>query len=235
MQLRKALFLANLLGLFNIQGVQAALLAGTSQGVHVVYDSVSKLTWTADANLLATLEAGNSNLVSQIIAANPTHPVTAADFNKVVNGTADWWGAKAFVNYLNSIDYAGSANWALPGISGTPQQGFNQTNSQLGELFYTELGGTPNNSIPANVFFTNVQAGLPFYWTGVENPASSTAWFFDTSNGMQTFFGENNYMITWAVTDSNLLPAPVPSAVWLLGSGLMFIYGLQRSAQRKLT
>ncbi|CCE21935.1 hypothetical protein [Methylotuvimicrobium alcaliphilum] len=67
-------------------------------------------------------------------------------------------GAKAFVNYLNNITYGGSNQWRLPSTGNNPQTGFNQTDSELGQLFYSELGGLKSSPILDTNTFINEQA-----------------------------------------------------------------------------
>jgi len=103
----------------------ANLITYNPNGVELVYSSVSNLTWTQDANLLGTMmnDQGYSTVVNATINASPVvsdipnslnpsglYTVTAADFSSNVSeyGHANWWGASAFINYLNSTNYAGS-------------------------------------------------------------------------------------------------------------------------------
>jgi len=54
-----------LLGLalgFNVLTAKAALTSGFSRGINVVYDDVTNITWTSDANLLNTMEINLGNL-----------------------------------------------------------------------------------------------------------------------------------------------------------------------------
>lgn len=48
-------------------------------------------------------------------------------------GYVSWWGAVAFINYLNSIDYGGSNQWMLPTSNDAADN-----SSQFGQLFYDE-------------------------------------------------------------------------------------------------
>lgn len=137
-------------------------------GVSLVYSNLSDITWTQDGNLLGTLETtyGYSPTVNAIIAASPTiydttnpydtpsmsgyHTVTSADFSS--DGFTSWFGAQAFVTYLNSINYGGSNQWRLPTVidTGNPgcdypiECGFNVDTaaSELAMLYYDELGKT---------------------------------------------------------------------------------------------
>ena len=236
------LIIALLLG--NSFSASASLTAETSNGVAVVYDSGINAVWTADANLLGTLESqqGTTAVINAIIAANGgvihdtpnsgdnngTYTLSAVDFNGSGLGTATWWGAQAFVAYLNSIDYAGKANWALPSTSNQNETGYKVTDSQLGELFYNELGGTANNAIPVNALFSNEQSSV--YWSGTEYaPRPYTAWDFNTYNGYQIYSNSKGYQYyAWAVSPGNVAAAvPVPSSIWLFVSGVIGLLSLK--------
>ena len=188
---------------------QAALVA---RGTDMVYDTVNNITWAADANLFKTQAASNPNLVSQIIAANGgvihdtpndydngTYTLTTADFNPS-NGTMTWWGAQA---WANNLSLGGYTDWTLP-TTVPAQYGLNQTGSQMGDLFYNQLGGVANNSITtthnANYnLFSNVQSYV--YWSSSEYaPNPNNAWNFNTNNGNQNNNNKNNQIYAWAVS-----------------------------------
>ena len=213
-------------------------------GNGLIYDTAQNITWTQDANLLATMEANDPNLVNEIIAAsngviydtpnvfdNGTYTLSAADF--AGGGTVDWWGAQAFIGYLNSINYDGSSQWALPNTpAAVAVQGlsYNTTGSDLGELFYNELGGVAGASIQTNVF-NNVQSYI--YWSDTEtmsNPLNSLT--FDASNGLQNLGNKVGLYFAWAVSPGNVGAAiniaavPVPGAIWLFGSGIFGLLGI---------
>jgi hypothetical protein len=221
----------------------AALTSGISGGKSVVYSSVSDVTWTGDANLLGSLinSQGYNTIVNAIIAASPiisdsanfydsppysgNHNVTTADFS--TGGLVNWFGAKAFVTYLNSIDYADSNQWTLPSVGINPQFGYNKTGSQLGQLFYTELQGQAYASGPNTDYFTNE---IWSYWMATESSsANERAWFLD-SDGYQYHDLKNHpYYSAWAVSPGNLLTTvPIPGAIWSFGSGLLGLLGLKR-------
>lgn len=242
MQQRKTLLAAGLL--FSLTTINAqAQLTVTANGLGV-YDSSLDATWTQDANLLGTLEASDANLVSKIINAsggvihdtpNPYNPtgnftLTAADFS--AGGSVDWYAAQAFMHYLDTINYGGSSQWALP-TQPDQSRGDNITNSQLGELFYNELGGVAGVNIITthNVnynLFSNVQPPYPF-WTSREYTSSeSNAWTFYTSNGHQDADDKQSHKYAWAVSPGQLAAVPVPGAVWLFGTGILGLLGLKR-------
>lgn len=240
MRYPKTLLAAGVLLGFTTFTAEATLTPGMADGKSVVYSSVSNITWTGDANLLGTLQSslGFSTAVAAIIAASPTitdslgsHAVTSADFSSSYLGQATWWGAQAFVGYLNSIDYAGSNQWDLPSAGASPQPGFNQTGGQFGQLFYDELGGTANNNLPNTAYFTNEQ--IPAYWLGTEYaPAPGLAWNFSTLTGMQGFANMGIPWPVWAVSPGNVAAAvPEPGVVWLFGSGLIALAGFKAARQ----
>jgi len=241
---------------------QAQLTPQSIDGANVVYDAAIQSSWTADANLLGTLEANaiaqngsDASLIQTIINAstggsiNDTpnyldgsynnydgalglpysgqYVLSAADFGS--GGLVDWWGANAFVNYLNATDYAGSNQWSLPSAGNIPQAGYNATNSQLGELFYNELGGVAGTSLAAvnnanYSLFSNVQNG---YWSGTENASNPTnSWYFFTNYGSQGISNKTVEFYAWAVSNDNVsnynvAAVPLPGAVWLFGSVLV--------------
>jgi hypothetical protein len=102
-----------------------------------VYDTALNITWTQNSKLLGALESsqGYNTIVSAVIAADPviydtpnwyfsnngvgpyvydngTYNLSVSDF--IIGGQVDWWGAQAFMAYLNAIDYDGSKQWRLP-------------------------------------------------------------------------------------------------------------------------
>lgn len=201
----------------------ATLESYTVNGADLVYSSVSNVTWTKDGNLLGSLFAsstdsdgnGNLDIIDAIIAVSPTishtpssfyptgiHTITRNDFGYRSGfndfGTASWWGAMAYINYLNNISYGGSNQWRLPTLVDTGLAGCNlafkdtdcgynvATNdatqgNELAEL-YGELGSKyifdkNGNSqqgyglVDNNNLFINEQASTQSfsnYWYGTE-------------------------------------------------------------------
>ena len=235
------LLIIGVLSLLLSSGAQAALIA---RGTDMVYDDVNNITWAADANLFKTQAASNSNLVSEIIAANSgvihdtpnghdtvansgVYSLTSADFD-TSNGGMTWWGAQA---WANNLSLGGYTDWYLPSID-PAVLGVNQTGSQLGNLFYTQLGGVANTSITtthnANYnLFSNVQSSV--YWSSSEYaPDPSNAWIFITGNGGQYPNVKDIQFYAWAVRPGDVAAVPLPGAVWLFLSGLIGFMGLKR-------
>jgi hypothetical protein len=147
----------------------------------------------------------------------------------------DWWGAQAWIGYLNKTSYDGYNNWSLPTTVPATllgSVGFNKTGSQMGELFYNELGGVAKSSIStihnANYnLFTHVQSSL--YWSASEFGAYS-AWVFTTNGGGQAVDLKSAQLFSWAVRPGDVAAVPVPGAAWLFGSSLIGLVGFRRKA-----
>ena len=223
-------------GMLGANGAQASLIA---DGPGLVYDNVANVTWSSDANLFATMLASNPGLVANIIAAVPTvhdtpngydnagpgnYNLSFGDF--LSGGALDWFGGMAFMGYLNSIDYLGHNTWELPTTYDQSCLGYNCTNSMLGELFYTGLGGTVGQSITLSHnasynLFTNVQDSL--YWSGTEYASNPVlAWVFSHYDGSQLAGSKYILGYAWAVLPGNAGAAvPEPASLTLFGVGLL--------------
>ncbi|WNB74496.1 hypothetical protein [Methylomonas koyamae] len=229
-------FLANCVTL----NANADLTNYLSSETELVYSSISNLTWTADANLFGTLAEtlGFDNLVGSIITISPTinnipnyhdintgnYKITPNDYNRISPGLMTWFGAKAFISYLNQINYGNSSRWSLPDIGLNPILGF-QKNSQFGELFYQELGGSGVAPAVISNNFYNPQ--LSAYWFNNEPgktlalPYSYTpenAWFFDFYSGWQGGIDKGAFSYAWAVTPNQINEVPLPNSLWPIGT-----------------
>jgi len=219
----------------------AALVGYTSDGADLFYSSISDVTWTKDANLLSTMitSSGYSTVVDAIIAANTgvsfgstPYTLSNTDFSNV--GETSWWGAQAFVHYLNTISYAGSDEWRLPTVTDIGNDGCNwseggtdcgyrsATNGtaagdEFAELYYKELGlepygGPRSSNYGISAPFSQVQS---LYWTGTEvvNAVDGAFEFFATYGYQEVYTKEPTFWFAWAVTPGSIIPVDVPSTV----------------------
>lgn len=237
-------------GLLTIQNAQAALQAVTGNSL-VIIDTDLNITWTQDANLFKTmadsyLGGGNQaafvtaviNSVGGVIKDTPnsldtppgsgTYSLSASDFNPI-NGRISWWGAVAWANYLNSISYGGMTGWRLPTSDTCIEFGCNA--SELGHLFYTELGGQDSTAISVThnagfLLFANIQDYL--YWSATEAPNADWATDFWFNFGFQAYGEKPVYLSAWAVRDGQVTGVPLPASVWLIGSALLGLGAIGR-------
>lgn len=225
---------------------QAELTSYNSNGIDLVYSSVSDVTWTKDANLLGSMidSRGFNTVVNEIIASSPTitntpnqfsptgvYALSSADFSETKAGHATWFGAMAFTNYLNSINYGGTANWRLPFIATTtfgsdqPTNGVN-AGDEFHELFYRELHHVEPNPwdqyIPPQptAYFDNEQFN-DAYWTSTENGYDWPV--FGIFNGPQSAFIFVTELAAQGITFKNFLySTPTDSIgnfVWAVSPG----------------
>lgn len=180
------------------------------RGGGLIYDTDLDLTWLSDAN----------------VAAGSAFD----DGTNTTDGRMSWVNAEA---WAASLTTGGVSGWRLPftadpdaSCNGSGPRGQNCTGSEMGHLFYVELGGDANSSIlntgdPALLaLFTNIQGQ---YWSGTtEVGYPDYAWYFTfTDSGQNDAFKTTNFMHAWAVHDGDVAVVPAPGAAWLLGTGLL--------------
>ena len=149
------------------------------------------------------------------------------------NGAMNWSTAMA---WADGLSIGGVDDWRLPG-GPMVTNGYYQTASEMGNLFYNVLGGTANSSITTSnnatnyAFFQNVQAD--YYWSGVAF-ASDYAWVFGFNIGRQDFGAKYSSLFAWAVRSGDVggNPVPAPGTLALLGAGLLGWAGVKRSRHR---
>ncbi|MBT9540386.1 DUF1566 domain-containing protein [Thiobacillus sp.] len=196
--------------------VGALMLAGTAnaalhdRGSGLIYDDEQNITWLQDANYAKT---------------------SGYD----ANGVMVWNEAMV---WASSLSYGGVSGWRLPTttqpdsgcasqLAGGQGYGGGCTASELGHLFYLDLGGVDGQSIVtthnANFnLFQNIQT--EFYWSETEYNASQ-AWNFYMTNGYQ--YADNkfepNSRYAWAVRDGDVaaIPEPETYVMFLAGLGLV--------------
>ena len=191
-------------GLLSASGVNAALTSAL--GGQVVNDTEFGITWLADANL----------------AASNTFGVTGIN----TNGTMNWNTAQSWIGGMNTANYLGFNDWRLP--TSDTCFGYNCTGSEMGHLFYNELGGVAGSSIlssldPDLALFQNVRY---LYWSDTEWASNTTgAWVFHSNSGYQNVYTKTSNLLAWAVRPGQVavavIPEPETYAMLLAGLGLV--------------
>ena len=155
---------------------------------------------------------------------------------------SNWSDANAWATTglsLNSIVTPGyivdASGWRLP-TTVPAIGGYDQTGSEMGHLYYTDLGLTQGTAVTAGNQgpFANI---LPdWYWSGTEDATNpSYAWYFNTSGGYQYAYNVGKNYSALAVRPGPLLTSavPEPSTYFLLCIGLGAVgYARRRMSAR---
>ena len=183
--------------------------------------------------------------------------ITWYDFS---NAATSWQNQVAWASGL-SVVFGSTTydDWRLPmtvngpyvwSYDGTTSYGYNNTSSEMGHLFYTELGnlgryGTNGIQQPGWGLSNkgDFQHLMPVdYWSGTLSSAgANVSWHFDfgpISSGRQDIGAWSNSWSALAVRSGDVATAtsvPEPTTVALLGIGLagMAVYGVRRRRQHR--
>lgn len=155
--------------------------------------------------------------------------------NANANGDMYWSQANT---WAAGLTVGGVSGWRLPNADPSCGQNYNCASSEMGHLFYDELGGAAPQMIGAVhnnnwSLFQNLQDS--YYWSGTEAaPGSGYAWSFVFGGGYQ-YVNDGRAgvpgaysLYALAVHSGDVAAVPVPAALWLLGSGLLGLIGVSR-------
>lgn len=178
------------------------------------------------------------------------------------NAGTDWVNQVAWASSLNaagvliynidsaySVDW-GAGSWRLPasvdgpysnGFDGTTTFGYNITSSEMGHLFYEELGNLGRYDTLGNLQsgwgltntadFENLIES--YYWSGTEYASdTSSAHTFRPSDGPQQSALKINPLYGIAIRSGQVSTVPVSGSIWLFGIGLTGLMGLGRFRRR---
>ena len=151
------------------------------RGGGLIYDTDLNITWLADANY--------------------------------ANALMPWGNALAWaenLTYYDTVRGVTYSDWRLPT---NLQQcgGFNCTSSEMGHLFYNELGLGGGSSNDINLaLFRNIQEAD--YWTSTLNLAAfqTPPWAFSFFNGVSSTDNPNTNTYAWAVRDGDVVVNNAP-------------------------
>lgn len=136
------------------------------------------------------------------------------------SGTSTWDVAMA---WADGFSFGGYDDWRLP-ISDTCV-GINCTGSEMGHLWYVELGNTANVEITNRGNFQNLTAYNGDFWSGTESTTNQdNAWYFYMWRGGQNNYTKANPLIGEMLVrggDVPAVPEPQTYALMLAGLGVL--------------
>jgi hypothetical protein len=171
----------------SLQTISSTPMLTVTADKAVVHDATLNINWLADADLARKNPFGivvESNIDPRGISINP-------------DGTMNYPTAVKWIDTMNAEDYLGHNNWRLPD-SNVNGAGYyhddtlvtDQFYSEMGVLYYTELGSQAGSTIlrthdPSASLFHDFQPGI--YWSETSNNDLSG------NNGHRTFAFGNGY------------------------------------------
>jgi hypothetical protein len=127
-----------------------------------------------------------------------------------------------------SIDW-GMNPWRLPSVGTNPSSGYNKTSSEMGHLFYTELGLDANDTSNEELNASNFDHLSRGYFWSAEHQSGVYKWGFRLTDGNQYPNDSPNHRgYGLAIRNGVVSQVPIPGSVWLLGCGFLSIIGIRR-------
>jgi hypothetical protein len=145
-----------------------------------------------------------------------------------INGSDSWDNQVAWVN---SLTIGGVSGWRLPNVDVNGDGTIvDCSTASATDCLDNEYGyqAFQNGVIPsAPSPFSDVQDNR--YWSNtIDMSDASNAWDFNYHTGITLISNKGISRYAWAVLDGNPETVPIPSAVWLFGSGLLGLIGISR-------
>lgn len=139
-----------------------------------------------------------------------------------VNGAMNWWNAVA---WADGYSFGGYSDWRLP--SSDTCSGYNCAGSEMGHLWYVELGNPAGGPMTNTGRFVNLLSSD--YWSGTEYaPDTYHAWEFRTNFGHQGWYGKPNAHYAMAVRGGDVPAIPEPATTGLMLAGLIALAAKRR-------
>ena len=135
--------------------------------------------------------------------------------NANVNGLMTWDAAVAWAEGYSLGAYS---DWRLPS-TGSACDGYECTSSEMGHLWYVELGNPADGPMWNFGGFQNWVTWV--YWSGTEYaPSPTAAWVFHSGIGFQRPIVKESEVYAMAVRPGDVPAVPEPQAYALLMAGI---------------
>ncbi|PIE72004.1 MAG: hypothetical protein CSA20_10010 [Deltaproteobacteria bacterium] len=238
----RKLFLYAAMVLLMLSGLAQATL--TTIGTAEYNGGTYNLIWDDDNNgkSLVWLDYSNTgNWEAQRSWASSLDTALSVTWNAGVSVT--WTDASW--RLPNTVDGVWKEGYEGPDGNGNYDYtvGYNLFNSEMGHLYYEELGNLGRIDTDGNYpqpgwglnntgDFINLIDRL-WYWSGTEftyDPPD--VWGFSMLDGGQGGFTRTNVVYGLAVRSGQVSLVPIPGAIILLGSGLLWVVGIGRKSRR---
>lgn len=231
--------------------LQGRDLDGDATTIEAYYDTILGITWLADANYSQTSGFDTNGKLGWTDA-------NAWVDNLDINGITGWRlptvSPVSGLNYNTSLTSdgttdRGTARTTTDGSDGGWRDSSFTPASEMGHMYYVNLGNLGRYDPDLDyVFGLNEQEGWGLnntgpitnlfadaYMTGTEATGTgfdSSAFYFAFDSGTQSILSTvyNDPWRVWAVHDGaiGVAAVPIPSALWLFGSGLLGLVGVAR-------
>lgn len=217
------------------------------RGNGMIYDTDLNITWLQDANYAKTSHYYYDYYDISGMVANMYELVSDPVLGTYYSYKGNFRNWQEANQWAENLVYGGYDDWRLPTtVDGYRDlsDNYNITSSEMGHLYYVELGNKGYLDENGNV---NLDWGLantgPFinvqrywYWSNKSDYYSQAygttyAWcstFSYGAEGLRYDFGDYNNYYAWAVRDGDVLSTPEPGTIILVGLGLLGLVGLSR-------
>ena len=187
---RLSTFLSLSIFIFILSGIANAALVDNGDGT--ITDTDRNLMWLQDANYAMTSGYDDDGMMT----------------------------LSAAMTWADTLFFAGHSDWRLPSSLNSdgsgPCAGWNCTDSELGHVYYTELGNTAQQGYDTGSVNVGDFINLPLshIWTSTTDGANSTL-VFDFYGGQQTWHSDPNAG-HWAMA-VRVVPEPISSVLFITG------------------
>lgn len=184
----------------------------------------------------ATLYVRGTDTLGNQLIYDDDFDITWYDYT---NASGTWDKQMAWASGL-TVDFGGTiyTDWRLPTAlnqdGSGPCYGFNCIGSEMGHLYFTELGNVAFGSL-AKGDFQNLLGSN--YWSGTDCSTNPTcpgyfAWYFYFFDGTQDAGYKGSRDLALAVRDGDVSAVPEPGTMLLLGSGLVGLAAFRKRLKR---